>query len=135
MASYSDLANRPVLTQPVYEAGRPIEVVAREFGLNPDRDHVRSAGEHLLTGGDKWDGVWRRFREAPKAYPGVARLLRECTPKDFFADAGRQPAANEQAEARLAKDLEALTQKPHGAACAGVLALETEHAPRRAWVW
>ena len=35
MASYSDLANRPVLTQPVYEAGRPIEVVAREFGLNP----------------------------------------------------------------------------------------------------
>ncbi len=35
MASYSDLANRPVLTQPTYEAGRPIEVVAREFGLEP----------------------------------------------------------------------------------------------------
>ncbi|MEY3950026.1 MAG: Histidinol-phosphate aminotransferase 2, partial [Verrucomicrobiota bacterium] len=35
MASYSDLANRPVLNQPVYEAGRPIEVVAREFGLDP----------------------------------------------------------------------------------------------------
>lgn len=33
--SYTDLANRPVLTQPVYEAGRPIEVVAREFGLEP----------------------------------------------------------------------------------------------------
>ncbi|MFN7340628.1 MAG: histidinol-phosphate transaminase [Opitutia bacterium] len=33
--SYTDLANRPVLTQPVYEAGRPIEVVAREFGLDP----------------------------------------------------------------------------------------------------
>lgn len=111
------------------------EVCRREFGLNPDRDHVRSAGEHLLTGGDKWDGVWRRFREAPKAYPGVARLLRDCTPKDFFADAGRQPAANEQAEARLAKDLEALTQKPHGVACTGVVALETEHAPRRGWVW
>jgi histidinol-phosphate aminotransferase len=35
MASYTDLANRPVLTQPVYEAGRPIEVVAREHGLDP----------------------------------------------------------------------------------------------------
>ena len=35
MASYSELANRPVLTQPVYEAGRPIEVVARDFGLDP----------------------------------------------------------------------------------------------------
>lgn len=33
--SYTDLANRPVLSQPVYEAGRPIEVVAREFGLDP----------------------------------------------------------------------------------------------------
>ena len=33
--SYADLANRPVLSQPVYEAGRPIEVVAREFGLDP----------------------------------------------------------------------------------------------------
>ncbi len=33
--TYADLANRPVLAQPVYEAGRPIEVVAREFGLDP----------------------------------------------------------------------------------------------------
>ena len=33
--SYTDLASRPLLTQPIYEAGRPIEVVAREFGLNP----------------------------------------------------------------------------------------------------
>ena len=34
MPTYSEMANRPVLSQPVYEAGRPIEVVAREFGLD-----------------------------------------------------------------------------------------------------
>lgn len=111
------------------------EVCRREFDLSPDRDHVRSAGEHLLTGGDQWDPVWRRFREAPKAYPGVARLLRECAPKDIFADAERQPLANEQAEASLAKDLNALAQKPHNAACARLLELDSEHAPRRSWVW
>ena len=35
MPTYSEMANRPVLSQPIYEAGRPIEVVAREFGLDP----------------------------------------------------------------------------------------------------
>jgi len=35
MPTYSELANHQVLSQPVYEAGRPIEVVAREFGLDP----------------------------------------------------------------------------------------------------
>ena len=91
------------------------EVCRREFAFDPEQDHVRVAGEQLLTGGGTWDAVWQRFREAPKAYPGVARLLRDCKPKDLFADEGRQPASNEEAEARLAKELVALTQKPHGA--------------------
>lgn len=33
--SYTDLARKSVLSQPVYEAGKPIEDVAREFGLDP----------------------------------------------------------------------------------------------------
>ena len=33
--SYTDLARKSVLSQPVYEAGKPIEEVAREFGLDP----------------------------------------------------------------------------------------------------
>ncbi len=32
---YAELANTGVLEQPVYEPGKPIESVAREFGLNP----------------------------------------------------------------------------------------------------
>ena len=33
---YAELANAGVLEQPVYEPGKPIEVVAREYGLNPE---------------------------------------------------------------------------------------------------
>ncbi len=33
---YTELVNAGVCTQPVYEPGKPIEVVAREFGLNPE---------------------------------------------------------------------------------------------------
>jgi hypothetical protein len=32
---YAKLANAGVLTQPVYEPGKPIETVAREYGLEP----------------------------------------------------------------------------------------------------
>ena len=48
MATYADLANRPVLTQPVYEAGRPIEVVAREFGLEPSAVIKLASNENPL---------------------------------------------------------------------------------------
>lgn len=111
------------------------DVCRREFGLDPEQAHPREAGEALLNGGDRWDDVWRRFCEAPKGYAGVARLLREVTPKDFFVGEGRQPTVNETEEARLAKELDALAKLPHGAACARVLELDKEHGKRRGWVW
>ena len=42
------MANRPVLSQPVYEAGRPIEVVAREFGLDPQSVIKLASNENPL---------------------------------------------------------------------------------------
>jgi len=33
--TFADLANKGILSQPVYEAGKPIEQVARELGLDP----------------------------------------------------------------------------------------------------
>ena len=111
------------------------DVCRREFGIDPEQAHPREGGEALLNGGDRWDDVWRRFCEAPKGYAGVARLLREVTPKDFFVGEGRQPSVNEIEEGRLAKELDALSKLPHGAACMRVLELEKEHGKRREWVW
>ena len=48
MPTYSELANQPVLSQPVYEAGRPIEVVAREFGLDPSSVIKLASNENPL---------------------------------------------------------------------------------------
>jgi hypothetical protein len=111
------------------------DVCRREFSLDPEQAHPREAGEALLNGGDRWDDVWHRFCEAPRGYPGVARLLREVSPKEFFVEEGRQPTANETEEARLARDFDAVTKLPHGAACAKILELEKEHGKRRDWVW
>ena len=111
------------------------DVCRREFGIDPEQAHPRDGGEALLNGGDRWDDVWRRFCEAPKGYAGVARLLRDVTPKDFFVGEGRQPSVNEIEEGRLAKELDALSKLPHGAACVRVLELEKEHGKRREWVW
>ena len=33
--TFAELANKGILTQPVYEPGKPIEQVARELGLDP----------------------------------------------------------------------------------------------------
>ncbi|MFA5263807.1 MAG: BREX-1 system phosphatase PglZ type B [Opitutaceae bacterium] len=111
------------------------DVCNRQFGIDPEQAHPREAGEALLNGGDRWDDVWRRFCEAPKGYPGVARLLRDATPKDLFVEEGRLPSANETDEARLAKELNTVTKLPHSAACMRVLELEKEHGKRRDWVW
>jgi hypothetical protein len=111
------------------------DVCRRQFGIDPEQAHPRDAGEALLNGGDPWDNVWRRFCEAPRGYPGVARLLREVAPKDLFVEEGRQPSANEADEARLGKELDGVAKLPHGAACTRVLELEKEHGKRRDWVW
>ena len=111
------------------------DVSRRQFGIDPDQMHPREAGDALIAGTGRWDDVWRRFCEAPKGYPGVARLLREVAPKDLFVGEGRQPSANEAEEARLKKEFDALSKLPHSAACAKVLDLEKDHGRRRDWVW
>lgn len=45
---YADLVRPEVLTQPVYEPGKPIEYVAREFGLNPDEVLKLASNENPL---------------------------------------------------------------------------------------
>ncbi len=116
------------------------EVCRREFGLDPDSGGPQAAGDALLNGGGaafatKWDEVWRRFAEAPALYSGVARRLREAHPSGLFVDTSKQPQANEAAEDRLRQALRNAAELPHAAACEAILALETDHAQRRTWVW
>lgn len=78
MASYSDLANRPVLSQPVYEAGRPIEVVAREFGLDPGSVIKLASNENPLGPSPLGLAAARKALESSHLYPdGGCTFLRE----------------------------------------------------------
>ena len=78
MASYSDLANRPILAQPVYEAGRPIEVVAREFGLDPSAVIKLASNENPLGPSPLGLVAARKALDSCHLYPdGGCTFLRE----------------------------------------------------------
>ncbi len=110
-------------------------VCKNEFGFDPDARTPGAVGDALLTGGGPWDRVWQRYSEAPRLYPGVAAVLREATPQDLTAEPARQPAVNADYEQQLRDALTEVADMPHGKACERVLALETQHGMRRAWVW
>ena len=115
------------------------DVCKREFGVDPDKDGPQGAGDTLLNGGgkfaSKWEGVWRRFTEAPALYPGIALRMREGRPQSLFVDRARQPAENQLAEENLRRELDTVNTVSHAAGCERVLALEAEHGERRNWVW
>lgn len=48
LMSYTDLVRPEVLTQPVYEPGKPIETVAREYGLDPEAILKLASNENPL---------------------------------------------------------------------------------------
>ena len=111
-------------------------VCRSEFGFDPDKKAPSDAASALVKGGGKWDGVWHRFREAPKLYPGVAQLLREARGQfGLDYDRERTPSVNDLAEKRLREELGLIASLPHAKAIEKVLAFEAEHGHRRQWVW
>lgn len=110
-------------------------ICVREFGFDPDKDGPARAGDLLLNGNGKWEDVWRRFRDAPRGYPGVTDLLRQAKPRDLLVEGARQPQVNDEQEAQLRYALEAAVAMPHEKLCDRVLELEAQNRDRRSWVW
>jgi histidinol-phosphate aminotransferase len=70
--TFAELANKGILSQPVYEAGKPIDQVARELGLDP-------AGIIKLASNEN------PFGPSPKAVAAGERALREA---QLYPDGG-----------------------------------------------
>jgi len=70
--TYAELANKGILTQPVYEPGRPIEQVARELGLDPAGIVKLASNENPLG-------------PSPKAVAAAEKALREA---QLYPDGG-----------------------------------------------
>ncbi|MDR1497371.1 MAG: histidinol-phosphate transaminase [Puniceicoccales bacterium] len=77
-ATYTELANATVLTQPVYEPGKPIETVAREFGIDSAGIIKMASNENALGPSPLALAAARDALGGVNFYPdGGATLLRE----------------------------------------------------------
>ncbi|MGB0372478.1 MAG: histidinol-phosphate transaminase [Opitutales bacterium] len=76
--AYKDLVNPPVLTQPIYEPGKPIEMVAADFGLEPKDIAKLASNESALGPSPKAIEAIREHAASAHLYPdGNATFLRE----------------------------------------------------------
>ncbi|WP_223643832.1 BREX-1 system phosphatase PglZ type B [Corallococcus sp. EGB] len=106
-----------------------------DFKFDPDKKSPADAANALVEGSGKWANVWQRFKEAPKLYPDVAKLLRDTATPLLYRGSERDAGGNSKSEQALRAGLEALANKPHATALAEVAALEAAHGKRREWVW
>lgn len=108
----------------------------KQFKLDPEKDGVLVATEHLVHGTNGWDAVWKRFCESPRSYPGLKEVLERVQPKDLFEkDNERMPAQNRQQEEKLSEGLLALAGLAAKPARDALAAMVKEHGPRADWVW
>ncbi|MGE5580213.1 MAG: BREX-1 system phosphatase PglZ type B [Bacillota bacterium] len=106
-----------------------------EYSFDPLTDGEIVGAEKLGLREGPWRLLWERFAESPTLYPGIPGLLRKAKPKRLIFDREPWPDENESSEAQLRQALLGLKEKDPSAARDAVMALETEHAPRRSWVW
>lgn len=86
--------------------------------------------------------LWRRYRDAPAAYPGILHRLREARPKatsvlapSLFEMRDAWPQVNEEDEALLRTQLTSLPLGSVHQARVAMTELEQRHGERRGWVW
>jgi histidinol-phosphate aminotransferase len=78
LMNYSEIANKGVQTQPVYVPGKPIETVAREYGIDVDSIAKLASNENPLGPSPKAMDAMRRAIDQIQLYPdGACYALRE----------------------------------------------------------
>jgi hypothetical protein len=106
------------------------------YGFDPEKDGAITAAEKLSSGNAAWELVWDRYKEAPRAYPGIKDLLDSPGQMTFFETVSEyRPSSNRQEEEHLETDLLALSSVSQKDAIAKIQTLATEHAHRSTWVW
>jgi hypothetical protein len=108
----------------------------QDYGFDPKTDGEIVGGEKLGRREDSWRGVWERFAESPMLYPGIPNLLRRAKPKgEMIFDRDPWPDENDSMERQLRASLIEVGSMEPADARQRLEQLETEHGPRRSWVW
>lgn len=90
-----DLVRKPVLTQPVYEPGKPIGEVARELGLNPDEIIKLASNENAFGPSPRAIAAAKEALEEAHLYPdGGAFALRGALAKNLGLESGQIVVGN-----------------------------------------
>lgn len=110
-------------------------LAAKALGLDPRKRTRQDAAARLVKRGKGWAEVWHRFEEGNGGYEGVVTMLRAEEPQDLMAPPEAYPAENTRRETGLRNSLMAVANKPCAEAAKALLALESDHAWRRATVW
>lgn len=111
-------------------------VCKNTYGFDPEKDGAIIAAEKLISGKPAWSLVWRRFKEAPRAYPGIKELLDSKGQMALFEKRSEyRPRCNRSEEEALEKDLLNLSSASPKEAIERIQALAALHAERAAWVW
>jgi hypothetical protein len=108
------------------------------YSFDPERDGELAGAEKLGSREGPWEHVWRRFVEAPAAYPHLPELLQRAKPEDesgLFFQPESWPQLNERAEQDLRGELLDLESLAPDAAAQRLEELEAKHGERRTWVW
>ena len=117
-----------------------VEVCKSQLAFDPANDgNLKGAG--LLAGRKgPWLSVWERFCEAPRRYPHIPALIRQCSEPqtDLFSNAsthGGWPQWNERQEQSLRNELLKIQNQPAHEARKCLKDLESRHRERRNLVW
>src|SRR5690349_1274950 len=93
--NFESLAKPSVLTQPVYEPGKPIEYVARELGLDPESIVKLASNENPFGPSPRAVAAARHALESGQLYPdGGCFELRQKLATRFGLAAGQFVAGN-----------------------------------------
>jgi hypothetical protein len=107
----------------------------QNYGFDPETDGEIVGGEKLGQRKDAWYGVWERFAESPALYPGIPVLLRRAKPQTLIFEKEPWPDENDSMEKQLRAALVEVGSMNPAEARQRLEQLETDHGPRRKWVW
>jgi len=104
--------------------------------FDPEIEADVTAGAQLGAGTGKWSEVWERFRQSPAVFPGIVDLMRRSRPSGTITfDRERWPEENDQDESVVRQKLGSVCEMSTADARQHILDLESQHGPRRQWVW
>ena len=120
------------------EWGAFCALCAHKYSIRPQEDGEFAAAQRLGQPAGPWETVWKRFLDAPQAYPNLPDLLHRAVPEQrslFEQPSPYWPQDTGSAESALREGLLSLRSKPPSEARAALAELEEKHGERRTWVW